>query len=85
MLALRGIDTLSGETTLSKLFCPIPKWIYTIRKEFAPKGSKFFPYRVDPFSEGAGRMGGAVKQTGSHESCLLWRKIYHVYSVPLNK
>ena len=22
------------------------------RKEFAPKGSKFFPFRVDPFSEG---------------------------------
>ena len=22
-----------------------------MRKEFAPRGSKFFPYRVDPFSE----------------------------------
>ena len=25
-----------------------------MRKEFAPSGSKFFPYRVDPFSEGIG-------------------------------
>ena len=24
---------------------------YYKRKEFAPKGSKFFPFRVDPFSE----------------------------------
>ena len=23
--------------------------IYSIREEFAPSGSKFFPYRVDPF------------------------------------
>ena len=23
------------------------------RKEFAPSGSKFFPFRADPFSEGA--------------------------------
>ena len=28
------------------------KRIYTVRKEFAPSGSKFFPYSVDPFSEG---------------------------------
>ena len=27
--------------------------IYSKRKEFAPYGSKFFPFRVDPFSEGA--------------------------------
>ena len=25
--------------------------VYFKRKEFAPKGSKFFPFRVDPFSE----------------------------------
>ena len=30
---------------------PLLKGIYTKRKEFAPKGSKFFPSRVDPFSE----------------------------------
>ena len=28
------------------------KGVYSIRNEFAPRGSKFFPYRVDPFSGG---------------------------------
>ena len=28
------------------------KGVYSIRKEFAPSGSKFFPYRVDPFPKG---------------------------------
>ena len=31
---------------------PFWKGIYTTKKEFAPFGSKFFPYRVDPFLEG---------------------------------
>ena len=31
---------------------PLLKWVYSIRNEFAPKGSKFIPYRFDPFSEG---------------------------------
>ena len=26
--------------------------VYSIREEFAPLGSKFFPFRVDPFSGG---------------------------------
>ena len=26
--------------------------VYSKRKEIAPCGSKFFPFRVDPFSEG---------------------------------
>ena len=48
------MDTLSGEVTLSKLFLP-PSWkeVYSKRKEFAPLGSTFFPFRVDHFSEGA--------------------------------
>ena len=53
-------------------------------KEFAPHGSKFFPFRADPFSEGASCAG---KQTVSHKSCLpciKWLNIYHVYSVFLN-
>ena len=29
------------------------KGVYSKRKEFPPLGSKFFPFRVDPFSEGA--------------------------------
>ena len=30
---------------------PVWKEVYAKRKEFAPKGSKFFPFRVDPFLE----------------------------------
>ena len=44
------------------------------RKEFAPLGSKFFPFRVDSFSEEVGVQ--KKKQTGSHKCCLcckLWR------------
>ena len=36
-------------------FAPLKKWSgkgYSERKEFAPLGSKFFPFRLDPFSEG---------------------------------
>ena len=46
---------------------PFCKGFYTKRKEFAPKGSKFFPVRVDPISEGTWCAG---KQRGSHKSCL---------------
>ena len=38
------------------LFCtqnPFRKGVYPKRKEFAPKGSKFFPFRKDPFLEGS--------------------------------
>ena len=49
-ILLRRIDTLSGEATLSKFFSSLLKSVYTKRKEFAPFGSKFFPFRVDPFS-----------------------------------
>ena len=31
---------------------PFIKGVYSKRKEFAPRGSKFFPFRVDPFLEG---------------------------------
>ena len=31
---------------------PFWKWVYSKRKEFAPIGSKFFPFRVDLYSEG---------------------------------
>ena len=60
---LRGVDTLgrfsaTREITFMTscfLYCmPSPFWkgVYSLRKEFAPSGSKFFPYRVDPFTEG---------------------------------
>ena len=41
--------------------------IYTVRKEFAPSGSNFFPYREDTFIEGAKH---AVKQVKSHKKYL---------------
>ena len=31
---------------------PFEKMVYSKWKEFAPTGSKFFPFKVDPFSEG---------------------------------
>ena len=31
---------------------PSKKGVLSKRKEFAPMGSKFFPFRVDPFLEG---------------------------------
>ena len=49
------------------VFVPFSKGVYSIRKEFAPTGSKFFPYRIDPFSEGDSCTG---KQTGNHKCCL---------------
>ena len=30
---------------------PLPKKVNSKRKEFAPLGSKFFPFKVDPFSK----------------------------------
>ena len=48
----RGADTLSRVITLSKLFLlPFEKRVYSKRKEFAPLGSKFFPFRVDLFQK----------------------------------
>ena len=41
-----------GGGQLSKLFLP-PFWkgVYSQRKEFAPRGSKFFSFSVDTISE----------------------------------
>ena len=62
---LKGTDTFSGEANLPKTFLP-PFWkkltlkgknllpwkrINSKKKEFAPLGSKFFPFRVDTFSQ----------------------------------
>ena len=52
---LRGNNKLTREVTQSNFFLP-PFWkgVSTKRKEFAPCGSKFFPFRVDPFQKGPG-------------------------------
>ena len=81
---LRGMNSLSKEITLKYGFDPSWKWVYSTWKEFAPLGSKFFPFRVDPFSEEHWWTG---KPTGSHKNCLhcqKWRKIYQVYSITLS-
>ena len=52
------------------------KGVYSKRKEFAPRRSKFFPFRVDPFSEGAWCAG---KQTGSNKSNLPFKNGWKRY------
>ena len=45
-------------TTSCLYFSPISpfcKGVYSKRKELAPKGSKFFPFKVNPFSDSQGR------------------------------
>ena len=46
---VRGIDTLLRETTLSKLFYFLSEIVFSEWKEYA-LGSKFFSFRVGPFS-----------------------------------
>ena len=54
MAALKGVDILSGEATLSKLFyLSSGKGSTLKRKNLLPLGSQFFLFRVEPFSEGA--------------------------------
>ena len=50
-LDLQGRHTFSGEILLS--FCVLPFWngVSSERKDFAPLGSKIFPFIEDPFSD----------------------------------
>ena len=49
---LRGVNTLSGEATLSELFLHSVEKRSTLKgKNLLPFLSKFFPNIVDPFSE----------------------------------
>ena len=50
---LRRTATLSREVNVKTILPLIRKGVYSKRKEFAPFGSKFFPFRVDPFLEGS--------------------------------
>ena len=62
---IRGIDTLSGETTLSKLFLlPFVKKVSTLKKKNAYLGTNIFFFSVDLFSE---RALSAAKQTGTRK------------------
>ena len=50
---LRGHDAFSSGGYPVKIdFAPFWKGVYFKRKEFVSHGSKFFPYKVIPFSEG---------------------------------
>ena len=50
---VRGIDTLSGEVTLSTCFCLSSEKGLLQKKRICSLGIKFFPVRVNTFSEGA--------------------------------
>ena len=41
-----------GRQLFDNYFCFLLRRVYSKRKEFAPKGSKFFPFRVYPFLDG---------------------------------
>ena len=53
---LREMDTYKGGT-FQNFLALLSKGVYSKRKEFAPIGSKFSPFRLDPFSEGTGCVG----------------------------
>ena len=61
-----------GNNSFISILPPFWKGVYSKRKEFAPLGSKFFPFWVDPFSEGA---WCARKQAGSHKNDLPCQKM----------
>ena len=78
---LRWMDTLSRETTVKLYFLPSEKEstlkgknckffpfsvIYSKRKEFAPVGSKFFPFSEDSFSEGNKCAGSWIHKSYRH-------------------
>ena len=48
---------------MSKLFPPFWKRVYTKRKEYAPPGSNFFPFRVDTFQRRLSVQGSKRKSS----------------------
>ena len=44
-------NSFRGGNFVETIFATLLKRGYSKRKDFAPLGSKFFPFRVDPFSE----------------------------------
>ena len=67
-MEFKGMDTFQGRQLFQNCFCLLSeKGVYS--------GSKFFLYRVDPFSEGP---QNAVKQIGSKKSCIPWQNLYKI-------
>ena len=58
------------------------KEFYSKRKEFAPGGSKFFPFRIELFFRRDFMSRKANTKTENCLSCTQWRKIYQVYQIP---
>ena len=54
----------SRGNSVKNILTPFRKGVYSKRKEFAPLGSKFFPFGVDLFQK---RFWCAVQKTGSHK------------------
>ena len=52
--SLREQILFQGRQLSKTYFVSLMKVVYSIRKEFAPHGSKFFPFRVDPNQKGLG-------------------------------
>ena len=72
MALQRSYYAFKGDTFASVAFVPFWKGVYSKRKEFAPHGSKFFPFRVVySFSEGDWCEG---MQTASHKTYLPRKK-----------
>ena len=53
---------------LSYTSIPFRKGVYSKRKEFAPMGSKFFLFRIDPSSKGLKREANNLDRVVSPES-----------------
>ena len=54
--------TFRGDNSVKIVFVPFCKEVYSIRKEFAPRGSKFFPYREDPLKECVWHSGNKMER-----------------------
>ena len=78
----REIDALLGETTLSKMVCPVWKVLHQ-NEEREAKGSKVFHFRVDPISEDNSCAGKQTRRNKSYLPFQEWRKIYQMHQVPL--
>ena len=78
IIKLKRIDACKGEQLYQVRLSPLRKAVYSKRKEFAPWGSKFFPFIVDPFLEDG---WCAVTQTVSYKSCLPCKKIQEIYQM----
>ena len=62
------MSTFKGGTFVKSLLAPFRKVVYSKRQEFASKGSRSFPFRVESFFMGGGGWvgvgGGAVIGVG---------------------